>query len=223
MIGTKHVTVDGLAFSGKTTLSQLLATRLGGYVLSSGAAYRSIAAYYLAHNKLADVWGLTVSSVTASLRLEVVSDKEKSTELSFAVNDLTYSTDVLRSEEVDILAPAFAQYEEVRALVSLAVRNATADRTVVLDGRDAGSTILPSACLKLIAVCPLKDRVARRCSRLGQDVSWHKVAACILARDILDLPRMKHIHEHPEEYLAVSTVLPLTEENIDTLEARVRG
>ncbi len=177
------ITIDGPTASGKGTLAQKVAVRLGFHLLDSGALYRLVA---LQAQRL----GIPADNVryltTLAERLKVKFDA------AGVWLDGENVTDLLRAEEVGNLASALAVHAPVRtALVALqqGFRQAPG---LVADGRDMGTVIFPDAQLKVFLTASTEKRAARRHKQLidkGFSANLAALFQDLQARDARDTQR----------------------------------
>jgi CMP/dCMP kinase len=168
------IAIDGPAASGKGTLGRRLAARYGLPHLDSGLLYRAVAKALLdAGAPLADV----SHAVTAARGLELTA----------------LQADILKDQAIGNAASIVAAIPEVRAaLVGLQRDFAANPAGAVIDGRDIGTVIAPSADVKIFVTASEPERVRRRCAELaaqGVPVEAATVLADIRRRDARDRSR----------------------------------
>ena len=151
------ITIDGPTASGKGTVAQRVAERLGYWYLDSGALYRLVALGALLQG-VALTDAARLAELAAGLRLEFRGSR--------ILLDGTDVTERLRAEEVGNAASAVAVHPPVRlALVARqhACRQAPG---LVADGRDMGTVIFPAAGLKIFLTASVETRAERRRKQL---------------------------------------------------------
>jgi CMP/dCMP kinase len=172
------VAIDGPAASGKGTLARRLAGRFGFAHLDTGALYRATARLVLdANGDPADPE--TAAAAARRVDHNVLSDPR------------------LRGDEVAVAASVVAAIPEVRrALLSLqqnfAARPPAPARGAVLDGRDIGTVICPTADVKLFVTASTETRASRRVKELreqGAAVIYEDVLQDLKQRDARDSQR----------------------------------
>jgi len=162
------LTIDGPSGSGKGTISQLVAQRLGWHYLDSGALYRAVA-------------------IAAQISFE----GEESGELRVIVNGVD-ATDKLRTETAGAAASAIAAIPEVRDALKDRQRAFRQPPGLVTDGRDMGTVIFPDAPYKVFLTASADERAQRRYKQLkdkGVSVTLAGLLREILARDARDANR----------------------------------
>jgi len=167
------VAIDGPSGSGKGTVAQRLAQRLGFHYLDSGALYRLVAlrarrkgvAFNDAQGLAALARELPAEFSGAQVRLE---------------GELV--TDAIRAEEISEAASEVAAVPEVRQALMRRQRAFRRPPGLVAEGRDMGSVVFPDACLKVFLTASAEARAERRYKQLI-DKGLHATLATLL-RDI---------------------------------------
>jgi CMP/dCMP kinase len=177
------LTIDGPSGSGKGTVGQLVATRLGWHYLDSGAIYRALG--------LAARWhGTPLDASTALATLALGLD------LDFAAGRVWLAgRDVsaeMRGEDCGNAASRIAAFAEVRAALLERQRVFAREPGLVADGRDMGSQVFPHAQVKIFLTASPAERAKRRYNQLkekGFDVSLKNLTIEIEERDRRDAER----------------------------------
>ncbi len=177
------VAVDGPSGSGKGTVAQALARRLGWHYLESGALYRVLG--LLAHRGgvgLDDVEGLAALA--------------RGLELSFKDGAVFLGDEEvgeqIRTERAGARASRVAPVPEVRAALLVWQRGRARPPGLVADGRDMGTVVFPAADCKIFLTASAEARAKRRFTQLrekGFDVSIARLLRDISERDRRDLSR----------------------------------
>ncbi len=171
-----QIAIDGHSSTGKSTLAKALAKHLGILYLDSGAMYRAVALHQIRHN----------------LNDQELIDQLEDVEISFnAQNEICLNGAVVENEirkmEVSNKVSGVAQIPEVRKkLVELQQK---VPQSVVMDGRDIGTVVFPSARLKLFMTARPEIRAQRRYNELiakGDKVSLEEVLENLKSRDSQD-------------------------------------
>lgn len=182
------VTIDGPGGSGKGTISQLLAARLGWHYLDSGALYRVL-------GLAAQDAGIALTNAPSLARLagEIQLDFEPQIDGSAQV--ILNGQDVslwLRTEECGRWASEVAVWPEVRAALLQKQHDFRQNPGLVADGRDMGTTVFPAARLKIFLTASPEVRAERRYKQLkekGLDASLPLLLGEIRERDARDAGR----------------------------------
>jgi cytidylate kinase len=182
------ITIDGPAASGKSTLGELLARRLGYIYFDTGVLYRALALLALRREiELDDAEAL--ANLARQVVLEVlpptVDDGRQNTVLADG-EDLTPH---LRDVEVERAVSRVAGYPEVRTALRDQQRAIGLRGKVVMVGRDIGSVVMPDAEYKLFLEAPIEERARRRqadLARRGTEMALSAVAEDLERRDEQD-------------------------------------
>jgi cytidylate kinase len=181
------VTIDGPAGAGKSTVSRLLARKLGFLYLDTGAMYRAVA---LIANRIGidfeDVHALQGLCSNLPLRFSGAGDQRK-----IYVGDEDISLKI-RTSEMDMLSSRVSAVKEVRESMAILQREIGRDGNLVAEGRDMGTVVFPDANHKFFVTATPETRAARRYQeRLnrGEAVSRAEVALELAKRDEQDMMR----------------------------------
>jgi len=153
------IAIDGPSASGKGTIAQLVAQKLGFHYLDSGALYRLIALKTLLSH--ADIQDPDQLAEIAKC-LDIVFKNEQ------VYLDGAIVTEDIRAEKCGLLASQFAAYPQVRAALTERQRTFRQPPGLVTDGRDMGSVIFPDATLKIFLTASAEVRTQRRYNQLKE-------------------------------------------------------
>ncbi|WP_294518632.1 (d)CMP kinase [uncultured Anaerovibrio sp.] len=180
------VAIDGPAGAGKSTVAQLAAKELGFTYIDTGAMYRAVAWKSLQQNQ----------PVTDELINEVVKDidivldyKDGKTRVFV---DGTEVTSAIRTPEVTGIVSQVAALGPVRERLTDLQRKMATEGSVIMDGRDIATNVLPNADIKIFLTASIEERADRRYREMkakGYDVDLKKLQEEIAARDKADSER----------------------------------
>nr|WP_314898825.1 (d)CMP kinase [uncultured Deefgea sp.] len=177
------IAIDGPSASGKGTVAQLVAKRLGFAYLDSGALYRLTA---LAAKQLGVTWTAesAVAEVAAALDVEFIGEQ-----ILLAGVDVSTA---IRSEEIGSGASQVAALPLVRAALLQRQREFATQQGLVADGRDMASVVFPGSQLKIFLTATAEIRAERRYKQLvgrGEPADLSLITADLQSRDDRDRQR----------------------------------
>ncbi|MGW2560294.1 (d)CMP kinase [Streptomyces sp. NPDC001514] len=157
------VAIDGPSGTGKSSTSKAVAAELGLSYLDTGAQYRAIT-WWMISNGVDVEDPLAIASVAAKPVIESGTDPSAPT---ITVDGLDASGPI-RTQEVTAKVSAVSAVPEVRARITELQRSiaAAAEKGIVVEGRDIGTTVLPDADLKIFLTASPEARAARRSGEL---------------------------------------------------------
>jgi 3-phosphoshikimate 1-carboxyvinyltransferase len=205
------ITIDGPTASGKGTLAEALAQRLGFHLLESGALYRATALAAL-HDGIADDDAPALGRTAAWLDLRFEPGRILLRGQSVA--------DELRREQVGAMASRISTVPQVRQALhslQLAFRRAPG---LVADGRDMGTVVFPSAPLKVFLTASAAQRAERRHKQLiskGIQANIEDLRADLEARDARDRSRSVAPLKPAEDALSLDNSALTVDQSVDVV------
>ena len=194
------IAIDGPTASGKGTVAQMVAEKLGFHYLDSGSLYR-LTALAAARQGVELTNAFAVARVAASLKIAFQDGK--------TLLDGEDVGDAIRTESASQNASRVAALPAVReALLSLQ-RDFRVSPGLVADGRDMGSVVFPDAALKVYLTASAGARAERRTKQLkekGMSAIMSDVVKELRARDDRDMSRpVAPLKHYPDAYLLDTT------------------
>lgn len=183
----KEIAIDGPAGAGKSTIAKRVAEKLGLIYVDTGAMFRAIA-LYMTGKCVKSNETYKVKEELNNIRLDIVYENG---EQQIVLNDENVSR-LIRNPEISKAASSFAQVPEVRERLLILQRELADKRPVVMDGRDIGTKVLPSASVKIFLTADVKVRAERRYKELtekGEKVNLEDIMSDIKSRDEQDMNR----------------------------------
>ena len=214
------IAIDGPAGSGKSTIAQRLAQRLGYLYFDTGVMYRAVTLAALRGAvPVGDEQAVEALArkVTLDVRPPSVGDGRQYDVLLDGL-DVTWE---LRSQQVDANVSQVSMYAGVRQAMSARQREIGLRGAVVMVGRDIGTVVLPEADLKVYLDASVEERARRRwheaVTRGEAVMSYEDVLQAMRERDRIDSTRQVA----PLKVAAGAVVLDSTNLEIDQVVARV--
>jgi cytidylate kinase len=181
------IAIDGPSGTGKSTTAKRLAKRLSFIYIDTGAMYRAVGLYCKKNN------------------IDIENEKEVVKHLDEIEIDIFYKDDVqeiklngeivssaIRENDISRYASIVSSYKDVREKLVDMQRKLAESNSVIMDGRDIGTVVLPDADLKIYLIASSKVRAERRYKELiakGQDVKLEDIEKELNERDTRDSSR----------------------------------
>lgn len=216
------ITIDGVSGSGKGTIAQLLAHKLGWHYLDSGAIYRSLG--YLAYKEGVELDDEQALADLATSMLITQEINEKGDLCKVFVNNQDVSCKI-RAEKAGTAASKVSAFAKVREQVNIIKRSFRQEPGLITDGRDMGSIVFPDAAVKFYLDASASERAKRRHKQLqnrGIDVKFSDLLHELEARDARDKQRNVAPLVVPENAIVIDTSLMSIDEVLETVVAIVR-
>jgi cytidylate kinase len=155
------ITIDGPSGAGKSTIAKMLAQKLGYSFIDTGAMYRGVAYAYKTKIGALLLEGATIAPVIEDLLKDLHIRFEFKNETKVFLDDINISR-AIRDPEISLLASALSQQKSVREYLYKVQREIGKNGGVVLEGRDTGSVVFPSAQIKIYLDAHTEERAKRR-------------------------------------------------------------
>ena len=197
------VAIDGPAGAGKSTIAKVLAKELGLIYVDTGALYRTVG-YYTTHRgiTLDDIEGITAALSDLTVELKYVDGVQRVFANGEDVSDL------IRTPAISMAASAVSAIPAVRDYLLATQRDIAAKNSVVMDGRDIGTVILPNAEVKIFLTASPEARARRRYAELqekGDPATYEEVLSDMIKRDYDDSHRATAPLKQAEDAVLVDT------------------
>ena len=182
------VAIDGPSGAGKSTLARALAKELGFVYVDTGAIYRSVG-YYAYQRGIDPADGAAVEALLPEIQLEMLYREDGLQHMILNGEDVTKE---IRLPEISMYASRVSAIPAVRAFLMDMQRDMARTHSVIMDGRDIGTVVLPQADVKLFLTASAEDRARRRCLELeerGTPEPYEKLLEEMQERDRNDASR----------------------------------
>ena len=182
-----RIAIDGPGGAGKSTVAKAVAKRLDILYVDTGALYRTVGLYVRSKNvDPKDAQG--VGALLPEIKIEV---KYENGAQRVYLNGVDHG-DAIRTPEMSMYASAVSAIPAVRAFLLETQKDIARKNSVIMDGRDIGTVIIPDADLKIFMTASAECRAMRRFKELterGQSVKYEDVLAEMNQRDGQDSSR----------------------------------
>ena len=206
------IAIDGPAGAGKSTVARAAAEALGAMYLDTGAMYRTVGLHFLRENLLED-------REEIARRVDGLNVQVKF--MDGAQHMLLESEDVTEA----IRTPEGA-VPEVRAYLVRLQQETARGISIVMDGRDIGTKVLPNATLKVYLTATAEVRALRRYAELrgkGEAPAYHCVLDDLVERDYNDMHRAASPLQRAEDAQLLDTSNLTLKQSVDELVRLARA
>lgn len=210
------ITLDGPSGSGKSTLAKRLAKVMNFTHIDSGSIYRAIAYYFITNGVTSDNYEKSLEDIN----------------ISYSKNGVLLDGKRLKSEirtvDVTELSSKIATYPFVRNYVDNIIKKIACNTSVVVDGRDIGSSVLPNADFKFYIEADIQKRAARRILQIKRknpesDIAVSDVREDLKIRDDRDKNREYSPLCIPENAIIIDTTNDSVKESLQKITRIIRG
>ena len=211
-----NIAIDGPAGAGKSTIAKALAKQLNIVYVDTGAMYRAIGLYF-SRKQVAKDDVETVERECENIDVSIgYEDGEQIVYLNGEnVNGL------IRTPEAGMMASAFSMHKKVREKMVELQQNLAKKTSVVMDGRDIGTVVLPEAEVKIYLTASSSVRAKRRYDELiqkGVDCNLEQLKKEIEERDYQDMTREVSPLKKAEDAIELDTSDLSIEEVIEKMQ-----
>lgn len=211
------IAIDGPVGAGKSCIAALVAKRLGILYLDTGAMYRAVGLYML-RNGVDPHDAINVAKRAPLVHVDVrYEDGEQ--RMLLGGEDVS---EAIRNNEVSMAASAVSAVAVVRHLMVSRQQEIARARSLVMDGRDIGTCVLPEATLKVYLTADAEERARRRCQQLAQkgvDVPLEQVLSELKARDHADMTRIVSPLRQADDAVLIDSTSLTVEQVVDRILA----
>lgn len=215
------VAIDGPAGAGKSTASRRVAERLGYTLVDTGAMYRSVALAAL--DRSLDLDDAEVMGELARV-LDLALESRPNGSVRVFVDGRDVS-ELIREPRISAASSRVSRHGSVREALVAQQRKLGAEGGVVLEGRDIGTVVFPSAEVKVFLTASAEERARRRVAELvakGHDVDYAETLTQIRERDALDEGRELAPLRPADDALRLDSTDLGLDEVVDRIVAAVR-
>lgn len=210
------ITLDGPSGSGKSTLAKRLAKVMNFTHIDSGSIYRAIAYYFITNGVTSDNYEKSLEDIN----------------ISYSKNGVLLDGKRLKSEirtvDVTELSSKIATYPFVRNYVDNIIKEIAGNTSVVVDGRDIGSSVLPNADFKFYIEADIQKRAARRILQIKRKNPESGIAVSDVREDLKIRDDRDKNREYsplciPENAIIIDTTNDSVKESLQKITRIIRG
>ena len=184
----RSIAIDGPSGAGKSTLAKALAARLGFLYVDTGAIYRTIG-YAVKRRGIEPRDEAAGRAILPELEIGMRYEADGEQHMLLNGQDVTRE---IRLPEISMYASAVSALPAVRAFLLEMQRDLARKHSVIMDGRDIGTVVLPDATVKSFLTATPEARATRRWKEdqaKGIDTPYEEVLADVKQRDYQDTHR----------------------------------
>lgn len=212
------VAIDGPAGAGKSTVAKAVAKALNAAYLDTGAMYRTMGLYMAEHGHRRPE-AIAEAARTPDLRVEFRDGVQR---MFLDGEDVT---ERIRTPEAAATASKVSAVGAVRERLVDLQREIARGQSVVMDGRDIGTVVLPDATVKIYLTASCEVRAKRRFNELtqaGKEIAYEQVLDDIVQRDYNDAHRAVSPMRQADDAVRVDTSEMTRDEVVADIVRRVR-
>lgn len=215
------IAIDGPSGAGKSSVARAVAEKLGAMYLDTGAMYRAVGLYMLKNGvPLNDASAIAANCPGVDVRVGYGKDGQQCVYLG--EEDVS---EAIRAAEVSLAASSVSTVPEVRERMVALQRRIASGHSVVMDGRDIGTKVLPDATLKVFLTASAEVRARRRFHELaqkGMPEPYEKVLEELVRRDDVDTHRAASPLRMAEDAVEVDCSQMTLDEVVEAVAALAR-
>ena len=185
------IAIDGYSSSGKSSMAKALAKKIGYRYIDSGAMYRAVTLYAMRNNMVTPDHVVDCDALVEALPLIKINFKVCEDGQHTMLNDEDVEKEI-RQLDVSNNVSQVAVIPAIRHALVAMQQAFGAEKGIVMDGRDIGTTVFPDAELKIFVNASAETRAMRRHKELiekGQQSTYEDVLANVVTRDHIDETR----------------------------------
>ena len=216
------VAIDGPSGAGKSTVAKALAKKFDLVYVDTGAIYRTVG-LAAQHADIPSKDAEAVIALLPSVEIDIAYDSAGTQRMLLNGADVS---DEIRTPRSSIYASDVSALPEVRAFLMDMQRSMAEKYSVVMDGRDIGTVVLPHADVKVFLTASASARAQRRWLELkkrGTETSYDEVLRDIEYRDKQDSTRAAAPLRAAEDAVLVDTSDLSFDESVEAVAALIRA
>lgn len=218
------IAIDGYSSTGKSSISKIIAQKLGIIHLDTGALYRGVT-WFALQNCLNDNGSINLQSLFSSFNDIELEFKNDNGELVLFLNHIDISK-AIRTNEVSENVSFVAKQKEVRDFLLQSQRSLAEKGGIIMDGRDIGTVVLPNADYKFFLTASIDERTKRRFQELlslGIEANEEQVKENLMIRDKIDSEREIAPLKQANDAIVIDNTSISKEETINSILSHIKN
>ncbi|KFE97061.1 (d)CMP kinase [Chryseobacterium luteum] len=218
------IAIDGYSSTGKSSISKVIADKLGIIHLDTGALYRGIT-WFAIQNFMNEDGYVNLQELFSSLDQIELEFRNNDNELILYLNHIDISKQI-RTTEVSDNVSIVAKQKEVRDFLLQSQRTLAEKGGIIMDGRDIGTVVLPNADYKFFLTASIDERTNRRYFELagmGIQADRDQVKQNLINRDKIDSEREIAPLKQAEDAIVIDNTELTKEETIDLILSYIQN
>jgi len=218
------IAIDGFSSTGKSSISKIIAEKLGIVHLDTGALYRGIT-WFALQNCVNEDQTIDLQQLFDSFSFIELEFKNDNGELVLFLNHINISKEI-RSNEVSDNVSLIAKQKEVRDFLLQFQRNLAEKGGIIMDGRDIGTVVLPNADFKFFLTASIEERTKRRYQELlslGIEADEKQVRENLIARDKIDSEREIAPLKQADDAIEIDNTMLTKKETIESILSHLKN
>ena len=217
------IAIDGFSSTGKSSISKLIAKKLGLIHMDTGALYRGIT-YFALQNCTGDNGQINIAQLISRLPEIRLEFQDIDGELQLFLNGVNINKEI-RFPQVSYNVSLVAKEAEVRNYLLQTQRDIASKGGVIMDGRDIGTVVLPNADYKFFMTASQDERARRRFLELqhaGEDTDIETVKQNLITRDTIDSERAVSPLKQADDAILIDNTNINREQTIDLILSYIK-
>ena len=212
------IAIDGYSSTGKSSISKVIAEKLGLIHMDTGALYRGVTHFAVTKclNQNGEINLAQLFNILNEIKLEF---RNIDNELVLFLNGENISKEI-RGNLVSSNVSLIASQKEVRYYLMETQRSIAENGGVILDGRDIGTVVLPNADYKFFLTASVDERTKRRfleLQNMGIETTEAEVKENLITRDKIDSEREVAPLKKAEDAILIDNTFKTKKETIDEI------
>ncbi|MDR6157471.1 cytidylate kinase [Chryseobacterium sp. SLBN-27] len=218
------IAIDGYSSTGKSSISKIIAQKLGIIHLDTGALYRGVT-WFALQNCLNEDGSINIQQLFSSFDEIELEFKNNNGELVLFLNHIDISK-AIRTNEVSENVSFVAKQKEVRDFLLQSQRSLAEKGGIIMDGRDIGTVVLPNADYKFFLTASIDERTKRRYQELislGIEANEEQVKKNLIVRDKIDSEREIAPLKQADDAIVIDNTNLSKRETIDSILSYIKN